>query len=84
MSAYKETLIFCDGDGFLGKECPMDAPYGDGDGRGRTAAAQREGYVLDGWLFRGGKDYCPACAKRLFGYVYKASNRRPAGGSEHG
>lgn len=72
MSAYKETLIFCDGaDGvLLGQECPLDAPYGDADSRNATAATQRKRYVEDGWVYRKGKDYCPACAKRLFAYEY--------------
>lgn len=72
MSAIKETLIFCDGQdgGTLANDftCPMTGPYGDGDTRSRTAVSQRNGYAADGWLYRNGKDYCPACAKRL-GYV---------------
>lgn len=74
MSAHKETLIFCDGaeGGVLSNDfaCPMDGPYGDADSRHATAASQRKGYVLDGWVYRNGKDYCPTCAKRLFPSLY--------------
>lgn len=73
MSAHKETLIFCDGadrSELLGKECPLDGPYLDGDGRSDSAAHQRKGFAINGWLHRKGKDYCPACAKRLFAYEY--------------
>ena len=70
MSAFKETLIFCDGvaGGLLANDftCPMDGPYGDGDARARPARSQRASYAMDGWVYRNGKDYCPACAKRLF------------------
>jgi hypothetical protein len=79
MTAHKETLIFCDGaDGGLLKtdaSCPLDGPYGDGDSRTLTAAQQRNDYVADGWLYRGGKDYCPSCAKAIFGYVHRVGGR---------
>ena len=62
MSAVKETLIFCDG-----FSCPEDGPYSAGDARSRSAKSQRSSYGADGWVYRNGKDYCPACAKAIFG-----------------
>jgi hypothetical protein len=62
MSVVVETLIFCDG-GDEGLPCPMDGPYGSGDGRSRSAGSQRKGYRSDGWRYIGGKDYCPDCVK---------------------
>ncbi len=65
MSAAKQTFIYCDG----GKECPEDGCYAHSDASNMTAAQQRVDYVLDGWLNKGSKDYCPACAKRLFNHT---------------
>lgn len=84
MSAVKETLIFCDGadGGVLANDftCPMDGPYAPGDARSRSAKEQRAGYGLDGWVFRGGKDYCPDCAKRLnSGRVQNSPRKNGAG-----
>lgn len=62
MSVAHETLIYCDG----GKECPMDGCYCDGDSRHQLAKQQRASFPINGWLYRNGKDYCGACAKRLF------------------
>jgi hypothetical protein len=71
VSAYKETLIFCDGasGGVLANDfsCPEDGPYSASDARSRSAKSQRASYGADGWLYRNGKDYCPACAKKIFG-----------------
>lgn len=78
MSVHKETLIFCDGDGFLGKACPLDCPWGEADGRSRTAASQRASYGVDGWRYIKGKDYCPACVKRLFTPAHSRSGRKDA------
>lgn len=58
----KETLLFCDGD----PGCPMDGPFADGDNRNNNAAEQRHSAGREGWIRRNGKDYCQACAKRLF------------------
>ena len=69
MSAFKETLIFCDGSkgGVLANDftCPQDGPYAGGDTRTQSAKSQRAGYAADGWVYRNGKDYCPTCAKAL-------------------
>ena len=68
MSAIKETLIFCDGNGggILANDfsCPNTDAYGGGDARQQSARQQRMGYGADGWVFRAGKDYCPECKKR--------------------
>ncbi len=64
MSAVKQTLIYCDG----GDECPNDGCYCESDASNDTAAVQRAGMPNMGWLHRRGKDYCAACAKRLFNY----------------
>lgn len=83
MGAVMETLIFCDG-----PNCPRDGPYGDGDTRSLTARQQRQSYRLDGWTYRGGKDYCPECRDKIHeapsrgrvpSYVPRAA-LRPAGG----
>lgn len=68
MSAVKQTYIYCDG----GPECPRqddEQPAYTVDFSLGNAAAQRAGFKHSGWLYRNGKDYCQACAKRL-GYVH--------------
>ncbi len=64
MSVSKMTLIYCDG----GEECPNGGCYCDSDASHETAAVQRASFPNNGWLHRGGKDYCAACAKRLFNH----------------
>ena len=60
MSVVIETLIFCDG-----KDCALDGPYCDGDGRSESAMSQRRGFEINGWRRVGSKDYCPHCILKL-------------------
>lgn len=60
MTAKIDTVITCDG----GDKCPLDTAYG-GDASYRSASIHRSTYWIDGWVYRKGKDYCPACAERL-------------------
>lgn len=61
MSVSKMTFIYCDG----GDECPRSECYAYSDASHFPAWKQREFYSSDDWLFKGGKDYCPDCVKRL-------------------
>lgn len=72
MSAVKQTYIYCDG----GTECPRqdeDQPAYTVDFTDGNAAQQRSRFADSGWIYRRGKDYCPACAKRLFGTIPRST-----------
>lgn len=76
MSVSKQTFIYCDG----GEPCPQydedQVPY-TVDGATETAADQRATFPTNGWLYRGGKDYCPACVERLFKSSVSSTDARP-------
>lgn len=60
MSAVVNTYISCDG----GVECPYGSLYGV-DTPESSAKQHRAKFAAAGWVYRGGKDYCPDCAFRL-------------------
>lgn len=51
MTYHREVWLMCDGE-----DCVRDGPGG-----GRTAAEARKYARQQGWLCRGGEDYCPNC-----------------------
>jgi len=63
VSVGKMTFIYCDGlpDCNWRGNC-----YGEADCSTSNAKQQRSRYVADGWIYKGGKDYCPDCTKALF------------------
>lgn len=66
MSIITEVYLYCDG----GSECPRDSAANvDGVKQNISAAQLRNHYGQhQGWIRRGKKDLCEACAKRL-GYT---------------
>jgi len=67
MSIVTETYLYCDG----AKECPLDSAANvDTEKQNITATQLRAIQAANGWVYRGKKDYCEACAKRL-GYLDK-------------
>jgi len=56
MGIEKLTLIFCD---------ICSQTYADGDCKTDNATIIRRQYKADGWINRGTKDYCPACAEEV-------------------
>ena len=75
MSWSRITYVYCDG----GEECQFPGePYTADAGPDETAAIQRATYNKNGWLFKGGKDYCEGCADRLF----PSRRSKPQSGSE--
>lgn len=62
MTIIVERLLWCDG----GRDCPYDEPGNNDDGKqGVTNDQVRARAAANGWIKRGTKDYCEACAARL-------------------
>jgi hypothetical protein len=63
MSIVTETYLYCDGGS---EECPLDSAGNvDSAKQNLTATQLRQMQATEGWVYRGRKDYCQACAKRL-------------------